>query len=120
MVAHSSIRKCLTSKILVPVRGKYKRTGMKRFHTYSWLWECYNYNPGQNVWDTLPYAKFLQYLLPPPSPLCNVGRLFNKPFLMNNIAWGEGVVVEFDPKNVCFNVKNDQWLRHCILQECPT
>ena len=35
------------------------------------------------------YGEFLQYLLPSPSPLCNVVRLFSKPFLMNNIAWGE-------------------------------
>ena len=28
------------------------------------------FNPGQNVWDTLPsYAQFLKYSLPPPSPM---------------------------------------------------
>ena len=27
---------------------------------------------------------------PPPIPRCNVGRLVGKPFLTNNIAWGEG------------------------------
>ena len=41
------------------------------------------------------YAEFLQYSLPPPSPpprspRYNVGRLFGKPFLSNNIAWWRG------------------------------
>ena len=43
----------------------------------------------------------------PPSPRCNVGRLFGKPFLTNNIAWGEGEgggggKVEFGPKERLF------------------
>ena len=46
---------------------------------------------------------------PPPPPRYNVGRLFGKPFLPNNIAWGEGGEVGFGPNNVCFHVKN--WSR---------
>ena len=64
------------------------------------------------------YAEFLQYSLLPPPP-CNVGQLLGGPFLLNDIAWGERGMVGFGPKNVCSHVKNDRWLRQCILQECP-
>ena len=37
---------------------------------------------------------------------CNVGRLFGKPFLTNNIEGGEEGKEEFGPNNVCFHVKN--------------
>ena len=53
-------------------------------------------NPGQNVWDTVPFSRIAAIFArsplppPPPPPRCNVGRLFGKPFLTNNIAWGEG------------------------------
>ena len=61
------------------------------------------------------FPELLQYSLappfppppPPPPPRCNVGRLVGKPFLTNNIAWGEGGgEVGFGPKNVGFHVKN--------------
>ena len=100
-----------------------------------------DYTPGQNMWDTLPFTPNSCANIPQTNVLwakfyqipCNVGRLFSKPFLTNNIAWGEGgggwggggggwkkEEVEFAPKNVCFHVKNYQWSRHCILQACPT
>ena len=67
------------------------------------------YNPGQNVWDKVPFSRIAAiFARSPLPPRCNVGRLVGKPFLMNNIAWGEGGggKVGFHPKNVCFHVKN--------------
>ena len=53
------------------------------------------------------FPELLQFSLAPPFPSwCNVGRLVGKPFLTNNIAWGEGGKVGFIPKNVSFHVKN--------------
>ena len=68
------------------------------------------YNPGQNVWDTLPFMpNSCNIRSLPPTPRCNVGRLFGKPFHSNNIAWGGGGGGElgFVPKSLCFHVKND-------------
>ena len=49
------------------------------------------YNPGQNVWDKVPFSRIAAiFARSPLPPRCNVGRLFGKPFLTNNIAWGEG------------------------------
>ena len=70
------------------------------------------YNPGQNVWDKVPFSRIAAIFArsplppPPPPPRCNVGRLVGKPFLTNNIALGERGKVGFGPKNVCFHVKN--------------
>ena len=64
-------------------------------------WPRRPYNPGQNVWDKVSFSRIAAV-----SPRCNVGRLVGKPFLTNNIAWGEGGKVGFGPKNVGFHVKN--------------
>ena len=52
--------------------------------------ELASYNPGQNVWDKVPFSRIAAILARSPPPRCNVGRLVGKPFLANNIAWGEG------------------------------
>ena len=50
-----------------------------------------SYNPGQNVWDKVPFSRIAAiFARSPLPPRCNVGRLVGKPFLTNNIAWGEG------------------------------
>ena len=64
-------------------------------------------NPGQNVCDKVPFSRIAAiFARSPLHPRCNVGRLVGKPFLTNNITWGEGGKVGFGPKNVCFHVKN--------------
>ena len=48
-------------------------------------------NPGQNVWDKVPFSRIAAiFARSPLPPRCNVGRLVGKPFLTNNIALGEG------------------------------
>ena len=65
-------------------------------------------NPGQNVWDKVSFSRIAAaFARSPLPPRCNVGRLVGKPYLTNNIAWGEGGgEVGFGPKNVGFHVKN--------------
>ena len=103
-------------QILVPWSSFWYSISNVPFHGMA----C-TYNPGQKVWDTafFPNSCNIRLLSPSPHP-SHVGWLFGKPFLMNNIAWGEGRKVEFGPKNVCFCVKTDWSSKQCILQVCPT
>ena len=73
------------------------------YNSQRWV----NYNHGQNVWDKVSFSRIAAvFARSPLPPRCNVGRLVGKPFLTNNIAWGEGGKVGFGPKNVGFHVKN--------------
>ena len=56
-------------------------------------------NPGQNVWDKVSFFRIAAvFARSPLPPRCNVGRLVGKPFLTNNIAWGEGGESRIWPK----------------------
>ena len=75
-----------------------------------------NCNPGQNVWDTLPFM--------PNS--CNIRSLPPFPYAMlddssaslsvrTTLHGGRGGEVEFGPKILSFHVKNDRWSRQCPI-----
>ena len=100
---------CNTKLLTYSIRPTFDKKNNTNYMSISSLvWQkISNYNPGQNVWDKVSFSRIAAvFARSPLPPWCNVGRLVGKPFLTNNIAWGDGGKVGFGPKNVGFHVKN--------------